>query len=335
MISNTLRFEPTEYAKTSHILKASSIGQVAYSRIERAKEGMVYGVFDSAINLLFHGKLVSLVADSVERGPINVVLQLPVEACRMSLLGVRAGDKATVEAHAMKLNDRYRLSLRSAEIYSPKTTFSKPVLSRSEIEANIDVAVKVALEFGNLAGLGDLLTLFHSNEVGDLIRARDLNIFASSAFPRIVRLVRAVKLLKEDELRMAVRELIGLGPGLTPSSDDMLSALVLLLFLYSKNTNDDLQESRLVSWGISREVKSRTTRLSKEYLSQAAQGRGNESVTRLCEAILTGGVDAVHQETRRMLSIGETSGTDAVLGIVLGAMFCTGCNFFSLEKIVR
>ena len=43
---------------------------------------------------------------------------------------------------------------------------------------------------------------------------------------------------------------------------------------------------------------------------------------RLCAALLTGGRKSVERETRRVLLIGETSGTDTVLGIVLGTMFC-------------
>ena len=236
MMSNALTFKETQHANASPILEASSIGQVAYSRIERARKGVVHGVFDSAINILFHGKLVSLVTPSVERGPLNVVLQLPIWACRMSQLGVRAGDEVSVKAHALKLGDRCWLSYRSAEIYSPITTFSHPVLPRSEIESNIEVTAKTALNFGKMAGLGQLLPLFQSNAAADTVHTKSLNIFASSALPRIVGFLHAIKLLNEDESRASVRELIGLGPGLTPSSDDMLAALILLLFLYSKNT---------------------------------------------------------------------------------------------------
>jgi len=311
------------------------MGDVAYSRVEREGEGVVIGVFDWAINILFHEQLISLVAGSVERGPLNIVLRLPIDARQMSSLGVRAGDKVTMKTGRMKLCERYWVSFRSAEIYSPVTTFSRPVLSRREIESNIEVARKSASEFGKMAGLGELLSVFHTNAAVETVHAKNLNIFASSALLRLVRLVQAIQPLKEAELRVAVRELIGLGPGLTPSSDDMLAALVLLLLLYSENTGEAVQESRLIAGAISREVKNRTTILSEEYLVQAALGRGNESVTRLCEAMLTEGIDSVCLETRRVLAIGETSGTDAVLGIVLGAMLCTRCGFSSLGKIVR
>ena len=69
----------------------------------------------------------------------------------------------------------------------------------------------------------------------------------------------------------------------------------------------------------SRRGSGRTTILSEEYLRQAASGRGNEQAMRLCTALLTGSGKLVERETMRMLEIGESSGTDTVLGIVIGA----------------
>jgi hypothetical protein len=121
----------------------------------------------------------------------------------------------------------------------------------------------------------------------------------------------------------AVSELLGLGPGLTPSSDDMLSGLMLQCSLYSRNRGYLRDATRLVCRAVEAGSGGRTTRLSEEFLRQAAQGRANEPVMRLCEASLTAGREEVSRETKRILAIGETSGTDIALGVVLGGMLCT------------
>jgi len=149
-------------------------------------------------------------------------------------------------------------------------------------------------------------------------------MFASAALPRIVRLERALRADERRKLTAAVRELVGLGPGLTPSSDDMLAALVLLCMLYSKNLEGGQRLPVPIAQAVASLPPGRTTVLSEEFLRQAAQGRGNERVMRLCSAVLTGGHESVDRETKRVLGIGETSGTDAVLGIVLGTLFCLG-----------
>ena len=156
------------------------------------------------------------------------------------------------------------------------------------------------------------------------MKAGRLNIFASAALPRVVRLGRAFRSEDKNSLTDAITELIGLGPGLTPSSDDMLAGLVLLCVLYAKNSGRARRASRLIALVTAEEARGRTTVLSEEYLMQAASGRGNEPVMRLCAALLTGERESVERETRRVLAIGETSGTDTVLGIVLGTMLCMG-----------
>ena len=303
-----------------YILEASSVGCVAYSRLKEGAEGAVDGVFDAAINILFAGGLVSLVLEAVQRGPLNVTLRLPVELSRMPLLGMRAGDKVRVQGLTLELGDCHRIPFGSAAIYSPKLKFELPMLADNEIEANLEVVRETALLFGNRAGLGELLTLTAPRTARTV--ARRLNIFASFALPRIVSLEQAFRSEEKNALRHAVNELIGLGPGLTPSSDDMLAGIILLCVLYAKNSGRAERTSRLIAQIATEEACGRTTIISEEYLRQAASGRGNESVIRLCTALLTGGQESVEQETRRVLAIGETSGTDTILGIVLGTMFC-------------
>lgn len=318
--SGSLSTSSTQFGLS--ILEASSVGRIAYSRLKEGEEGTIHGVFDAAINILFAGGLVSLVPEAIQRGPLNVTLQLPVGPPRMSSFGVKAGDKVTVHGFTLELSDRYLISFGSARIYSPKHKFTLPMLANNEIEANLEVVRKTALLFGNMAGLGQLLALTPPGV--DRATAKNLNIFASSALGRIARLEQAFRSEKKNALKDAVSQLIGLGPGLTPSSDDMLAGLVLLCALYAKNRGCKARASRLIAQIAAEQARGRTTVLSEEYLRQAASGRGNEPVIRLCAALLTGRLESVERETRRVLAIGETSGTDTVLGIVLGTMLCTG-----------
>jgi len=302
------------------ILEASSIGNVAYARLKNGEEGTVHGVFDKAINILLSGALVSLVPGSVQKGPLNVILRMPVGQTRMSGLGVSVGDKVKVHGVALELSDHILILLGSARIYSFKQTFTVPILSNDEIEANKEVMRKTALLFGNMAGLGQLLAIIPQETAKTPVK--NLNIFASSALRRIVRFEQAFCSEKRNPLKESISELIGLGPGLTPSSDDMLAGLVLLCVLYEKNSGCAQHASRLAAKLVAEEAHGRTTLLSEEYLKQAALGRGNEQAMRLCTALLTESGKSVERETRRMLEIGESSGTDTVLGIVIGTTLC-------------
>jgi len=224
------------------------------------------------------------------------------------------------EDHTLRVEDHLRVLLRSAGVYSPRRKFARPLLGRSGLEANVEVVKETALEYGNMGGLGKLLDLLGPGAA----RPGELNIFAASAVDRLVLLEEALYSGKEDELTGAVRGLIGLGLGLTPSSDDMLAGMVLLCVLSQVNGGRRQDACRLLAKVTAAAAPGRTTSLSAEYLRSAASGRGNERLTRLCASVLTGERDAVERETMRVLEIGETSGTDMVLGIVLGTMFCAG-----------
>jgi hypothetical protein len=304
-------------------LTATSIGSTAYSRLRaNRREGVVNGVFDGAVNILLAGGLISLVPETGEMGPLNIKLRLPVGPEIMSSLGIRNGDRVEVHDSNLEVGNRHRILFGSTGIYSPKHKFAVPVLEEGEIAANLEAARRTALLFGNMAGLGQLLALV-GPEV-DRAPAHSLNVFASAALPRIVRLERAVRSEEESRVTNAVSELIGLGPGLTPSSDDMLAGLVLLCVLYSRNCGRARLATRLIARATAAEAPGKTTILSEEYLRQAAWGRGNERVMRLCTTMLTEGRESVERETRRVLAIGETSGTDTVLGVVLGTVLCMG-----------
>ena len=314
----------------STILEASSVGRIAYSRLKEGAEGSVQEVFDNAINILYPEGLVSIVPEAIQRGPLNVTLLLPIGLSKLSFLGVRAGDKVKVQGFTLDLGDHHLVSFGSAEIYSPKQKFTLPILASNEIEANIKVMRKTALLFGNMAGLGGLLSLAPPRVPG--ATSESLNLFASYAFNRIVKLEEAFRKEEKNALRDAVTDLIGLGPGLTPSSDDMLAGLVLLCVLYAKNRGCSLHASQLIARLTVEESRGRTTMLSEEYLGQVASGRGNEPIMKLCTALLTEGRESVERETRRVLAIGETSGTDMVLGIVLGTSLCTGRKLNLIQK---
>lgn len=271
--------------------------------------------------MILPGGLVCLVPEAAERGPLNVTLRLPEATTKGSYLGARVGDKVRARDSTLELCDRYKIAFQYSRVYSPGLELRASMLEDSEIALNLEVMRKTALRFGKMAGLGDLLALLTPGKTAS--RARNLNIYASAAIHRIVEAEEAFLLEDATLMNHAVSELVGLGPGLTPSSDDMLSGLVLLCSLYSRNRGSHRDASRMVSQAVEAGSRGKTTRLSEEFLRQAALGMGNEPVMRLCGASLTAGREAVSRETKRILALGETSGTDIVLGVALGGMLCT------------
>jgi hypothetical protein len=259
------------------------------------------------------GGLVCLVPEAAGRGPLNVNLALP-EGKGLSSFGAEAGEAVEVRGSEMVVGGRIAVSLASANRYSPRLRLASPLASSAGLEANIAAARRTGVALGRHAGLGQLLS-------GTWGR---LNIFGAAGLPRMEGLVKALREADPRSAREEVRGLVGLGPGLTPSGDDALAGMALVLLLYSRTTGRMASSAEALARALRSESRGRTTAVSEAYLRQAAAGRGNEAVRGLCEAVLTGGPEEVERETRKVLAIGETSGTDVVLGVVIGGQLCLG-----------
>ena len=107
-----------------------------------------------------------------------------------------------------------------------------------------------------------------------------------------------------------VGTLVGAGPGLTPSGDDVLCGILLGLRLHPRGS-DSLSE-RL--WAAVQPRLTTTTSLSAALLTEAAQGYAVAPVVRLIEALACrapGPVEAV----QAVLAIGHSSGADLLGGL--------------------
>jgi Protein of unknown function (DUF2877) len=117
----------------------------------------------------------------------------------------------------------------------------------------------------------------------------------------------------------AVRALVGLGPGLTPSGDDVLAGALVALRRLRVPGSDALPlgdtTDRLAA--AVRRSSERTTALSRTLLAHAARGDAIPPVLDLLHGL------AIGSDTDRplgaLLAVGHTSGRDLAHGMMLGA----------------
>jgi hypothetical protein len=314
-------------------LHARSIGDMASRVLASRHSGFINGIYNNAMNLSFGKRIIGILGSSCERGPMNIVLSSTCGATHFFSFGFQVGGVVKLHGRELKLSENVSISLDSADIYKSESNLRRPIQKTEDIESNARVAAEVAMKFGKNDGLGELMRLIPWEIREENQRPpRNPNIFVSWALPRVLKLKEALLSMNETVLSSAVEELIGLGPGLTPSGDDMLAGFSLLISLYSKTAKGDLPQARILRKSILK-ASGRTTRLSSELLRQAVFARGNESARELCEAVLSEDTSSVRHCTRSVLKIGETSGTDIVLGVVLGASCCRSTFGDSAEKM--
>jgi hypothetical protein len=113
---------------------------------------------------------------------------------------------------------------------------------------------------------------------------------------------------------VAAKRLVGLGPGLTPSGDDILAGLLVTLRVLGGAPEQALAGA--IAEAVLPTAYDRTTALSATLLHCAARGQAGREVA----AVLRGltGAEPLGPAAARLRAAGHTSGADLIWGIALG-----------------
>ncbi|NWG35624.1 MAG: DUF2877 domain-containing protein [Chloroflexi bacterium] len=131
----------------------------------------------------------------------------------------------------------------------------------------------------------------------------------------ILQLVSAAEEFAVQAATRAAEKLIGLGPGVTPSGDDIL--IGFLAGLWSMAGQDPVRLSFIHSFGADlMQLARQTGEISRTYLYHAAQGQFSSRLSNLAEAIAYG--KHVESMVREALRVGHSSGMDSVTGLLIG-----------------
>lgn len=116
----------------------------------------------------------------------------------------------------------------------------------------------------------------------------------------------------------AAERLVGLGPGLTPSGDDVLAGLLVTLRHVGAATRTE-RAVWLADWlaaAVTFDARTRTTPLSATLLHCAARGEASPEVLAVLRGLAGG--QALEPALRRLRRLGHTSGADLAQGIAIG-----------------
>ncbi|MER7501650.1 DUF2877 domain-containing protein [Nonomuraea pusilla] len=116
----------------------------------------------------------------------------------------------------------------------------------------------------------------------------------------------------------AAERLVGLGPGLTPSGDDVLAGLLVTLRQLGAAAGVE-PAVRLAGWlaaAVTFDARTRTTPLSATLLHCAARGEAGPEVIGVLRGVA--GRQPLEPALRRLRRLGHTSGADLAQGMAIG-----------------
>jgi hypothetical protein len=249
-----------------------------------------------------NGNLLTVAHESLGGLPNGILIDPPIA---LDQIGIALGMTVQVDGAALRVPGASLIVLlRGAASWSPSMPMV-PVLSQSLRTERAELAMQLAAEHAPRVGLGPLMIGMVDEEarVGSLGRA------AASALA--VVLDEFEKGRSERAVAAAV-PLIGLGPGATPSGDDLLVGLAAGLAATSHPM------AHPFAAGIAPRAAGRTTSVAESYLFHAGRLEFSERVHAAAAAVLTAPEDELRTAVNASLAWGVSSGADLMVGLLVG-----------------
>lgn len=293
--------------------KATSIGSAVFDTLKN-RDGEVHSVFERTFNILLGEELVGVARMDVARSPINLITDIqPNES--MSSLGIDKGMQVKVD-DCLLINEVLEISLKDATIWRPRNRVDGHP-NFEHVKKNLKILEKFVAKNCRREGLGQLLSHIDEIAIGKISPTSNFSEIAKTVLPSLMNLSKAIRYESIDEIKKISRNLIGLGPGLSPSADDVLMGLMIALWWSTNSLGGDIRRVKKINEAIISHA-NKTTLLSQQLLRHAARGETNEAAEILLDGIFMGEPEDIGVSAQRVLKIGETSGTDMMAGILLG-----------------
>jgi Protein of unknown function (DUF2877) len=298
-------------------LRILTLGEFARDALGAHSTGNILAVFRRSFYIRLGPYALCLGPSGIGKGPINIITQTHGDT-EWPQLGLMQHQPVSVSRTAIDVAGRIRFDFTGADVWRPP---SPPKFSSDTLRVGLKQLLESALR-RSPGGLGATLTIPHTlAEWPDSVDDPLLRL-ARTPICDVASWISAAMAGKRVPLPPSIENLIGLGPGLTPSGDDFIGGMMVALhYLGFAETVAAIADAVLP-------IASRDTNtISAQLLRCAAVGQAASALFDVLEAILTGdsleaGLDAIN-------AIGHTSGWDSLAG---AALVCTA--FSGLEETV-
>ena len=269
-------------------------------------EGRVFAAFRDVVNVKAFGFLIGIASARIQPNPITIVTDLEVDFKRLT----NFGDKVLISNDDLVIAQKIFVGYDESNLW-----VSEPLhgyVDALRLIPSVHALKTLIKENGRMEGAGPVI---------DYIMKEDYYPSLESV-PKPVRTylepLRKLMRCQASSIFDGIVGLIGLGPGLTPSGDDVLMGfLAARTFLNSASDATDIYLDAFRS-----EFPlfcGRTTLLSEELLYWASRGQFSKLITDIMNSIADGDIPGMRASALNMMTqFGATSGTDTLIGIVAG-----------------
>ncbi len=271
-------------------------------------DGIVHSVFDQACNIqLDRNSLVTLISSKLPNYPAAIKLDI-AEDRRLCSLGFKVGMKAIVNKDEIKIPEVcVSIKLTGAKVWDSAPLFLRSKISEEMLCENIEKIRELTLKYGKTEGIASIL---NENEVD--------NNYKNFIIDSVKKLAKGIKYNDYKMITETSKRLIGLGPGLTPATDDFLLGIMASLYYIGHYFGNHLENLKKIAGFMISDLLGRTTLISEIMLKNGIRARFSEPIRDLMLAVTNN--TYIRDKCINLLNIGGTSGSDCAAGIVFGGL---------------
>ena len=278
--------------------------------------GTVHSVFRQACNLwLEPGGLLTLLPSDKDNLPHGIRLNTSSQPVFLELL--RVGEPVACRGGILRIDGPdFSIDLRNARLWHVDLQITQIDCRRP---AQAQAWAIAWSELNTYHRRSDLLGIMESFSPSERPPATSEVLLQQSAHA-VPALLQATRDFQFGDASASIRLLIGLGPGLTPSGDDFLIGYVAGLWC-TAGTNPSRIRFLMALGSELSEASRNTNEISCTYLRSAAKGHVSEPIAKLAQRLnQANNMSSVRAATQAALQVGHTSGSDGVLGFLLGCL---------------
>jgi hypothetical protein len=297
--------------------------EICYRLQEMVKEkgklqGTVHSVFNRVCNISFKDcQIISLILGSIPIKPMAISLNT-VEINSMHDLGLEQGQRVIFEDDILRLPEaNLEVNISEAKPVNCSPVFDNEKEDIHKVEAKF-LELPLILQRGNCKGLLPVISEFDEISAEKFVPNR----YSEFALPRINTLMQAIKSGVLEKIIDSSRGIAGFGPGLTPSSDDMIIGLMISMIYAAKYYGFPEGYVNAINTALLKGAEGRTNQLSYEMMFFAAKGEVTSNLHQLMSSIYFKSDKNLYDSVLEVMDYGETSGSDMLLGIYLGCRIC-------------
>ncbi|MDV4151416.1 DUF2877 domain-containing protein [Clostridium sp. AL.422] len=302
-----------------------------------------HSIFNNACNLEYKDKLITILTKDKMIAPMSIVIDNPV-SFDFKKIKLNINNKFVfTDEFIICSNFTFKVDLKNVKVYDPNIESLDNYIKEKVLLKNLIKMKDILFECGKLDFFYPLLD--------DIKNCISNGLVCKLSITDIKKLNNGLSLENNDKSYLFIKDkfieflkavisydianiqdyagnIIGFGYGLTPSIDDFISGLMTSIIYLRDYYNLDIKNIYKFNNKLIEKSINKTTKVSSEMLKNSAKGAISRGIKQLMTTLLSEYDDVrITNDLKRVISLGETSGSDMAFGIYIGFAIFTDIRY--------